>query len=101
MRLTLVALALVACSAQAQQVSCQTIGNMTFCSDGTSYNRIGNQTFGSDGSTANRIGNQTFINPPPPTYVPPVQSYPYYQPPQIQVQPRRCGYNVYGQYVCI
>jgi|GEM_PF-2168446 len=44
--------------------TCNTIGNTTFCDDGTTYNTIGNTTFGSDGSTYNTIGNTTFVNGP-------------------------------------
>ena len=44
--------------------SCSKIGNTTFGSDGTTYNRIGNTTYGSDGTTSNRIGNTQFINGP-------------------------------------
>lgn len=99
-------LALFASGAMAQ-VTCQNIGTMTFCSDGTNYNHIGSQTFGSDGSSANRIGNQTFINPapPPPVFQPPVFQVPQYQtqpiqPPAGMLRPQQCGFNSLGRYVC-
>jgi hypothetical protein len=87
------------------QTTCQNIGNMTYCSDGTNYNRIGNTTYGSDGSTTQRIGNQIYINPGAqqrqPTNSLPSSSI--YQQPQYQqqpVQPKVCGYLPDGQYVC-
>ena len=47
-------------AAMAQSVSCSQIGNSTYCSDGTTYNRIGNTTYGSDGTTYNQIGNTIY-----------------------------------------
>ncbi len=41
-------------------VTCNQIGNTTYCSDGTSYNQIGNTTYGSDGTSYNQIGNTTY-----------------------------------------
>lgn len=100
-KLLIIATVTLASSAWAQ-VSCQTIGTFTTCSDGSSSQRIGNMTFGNDGSTANRIGNSTFITPP--TYTPPP---PVYQPPAPLYVPRpmplyssQCGYTATGQYVC-
>ena len=40
--------------------TCQSRGNFTSCSDGSTYQRIGNFTYGSDGTTFNTIGNTTF-----------------------------------------
>lgn len=94
---------LLAVSGASAQTTCNQIGTMTFCSDGTSYNRIGNQTFGSDGSNALRVGPTTIYTPPPPVYTPPpVQYQPpsYYTPPQPRVG-QRCGINQAGQYVCL
>lgn len=104
MKTILVSLLTIVATSALAQTTCQTIGNNTFCSDGTSYNRIGNMTFGSDGSSAQRIGNQTFINPPAPTYSPPPTYYqppaPTYQPPPPMYRLQQCGYTSSGRYVC-
>jgi hypothetical protein len=42
--------------------TCNTYGNTTYCSDGTSYNTYGNTTYGSDGSTYNTYGGTTYVN---------------------------------------
>lgn len=63
--------------ANAGSLTCQTLGNRTTCSDGSSVTRIGKFsndekgnrwqqvgkfTYGSDGSTYNRIGTMTYDN---------------------------------------
>lgn len=42
--------------------TCNTYGNTTYCSDGTTYNTYGNTTYGSDGTTYNTYGNTTYVN---------------------------------------
>lgn len=101
-KLLTIAAVTLASSAWAQ-VSCQTIGTFTTCSDGSSAQRIGNMTFGNDGSTVNRIGNTTFISPP--VYTPPPQPIyqppaPLYVPPPAPLYRPQCGYTTTGQYVC-
>jgi hypothetical protein len=49
---------------QANASTCNTYGNSTYCSDGTSYNTYGNTTYGSDGTTYNTYGNTTYVNGP-------------------------------------
>ena len=44
----------------AAQVSCQQIGNQTFCSNGQTFQRLGNQTFDNRGNSWQHLGNQTF-----------------------------------------
>jgi len=44
--------------------TCNSIGNTTYCSDGTTYSTIGNTTYGSDGTTYSSIGNTTYVNGP-------------------------------------
>lgn len=102
-KLIMLALASLAAGVGAQ-TTCNTVGNFTFCSDGTSYNRIGNFTYGSDGSSANRVGNTTFITPPPvyvpqPNYIQPIRPIQPIQPYQPYGQPT-CYRNVYGYTVC-
>jgi len=49
-------------SAFSYSLSCNQIGNMTSCSDGTSYNQIGNFTYDSDGTSCQTIWNYTYCN---------------------------------------
>lgn len=84
MKKLVIVAALSLASAAWAQVSCQTIGSFTTCSDGSSAQQIGNFTFGNDGSSAQRIGGTTFFNPAPPTYAPLPPMQPMYTPPLIQ-----------------
>jgi hypothetical protein len=98
MRKLVFVLGLVCLGAQAQ-VTCQQVGQFTYCSDGTTYQKV---------------GNQIYIYPPPqsnsPSKVapPPVIPTPQLQPTPPSLlhdlanpQTRRCGHTQTGQYVCI
>jgi hypothetical protein len=72
-------LAFAASAAQAQ-VSCQVIGQQTYCSNGQSATSIGNNTYYSNGGSSTTLGNTTYFNPPiyqaPQVYMPtPIQPY--------------------------
>jgi len=43
-----------------QSITYNTIGNMTYGSDGTTYRTINNMTYGSDGTTYRTINNMTY-----------------------------------------
>ncbi len=59
------------CTGSHAQISCQRIGNQTYCSDG---------------SSANQIGNFTYIQPAP-VYIQPAPPPTYYQPAPLQPLP--------------
>ena len=53
-------LALTAGAAQAESVTCQRSGSMTYCDNGTSYQHSGSMTYGSDGSSYQHMGKFTY-----------------------------------------
>ena len=42
--------------------TCNSIGSITYCSNGLTANQIGGTTYFNDGTTANRIGGTTYFN---------------------------------------
>jgi hypothetical protein len=59
MRKVMVAAALLVCatSATVHAGSCQTVGQITYCDDGTTYHQVGDITYRNDGQTSQRVGD--------------------------------------------
>lgn len=72
------------------QVSCQTFGGMTTCSNGVTSQRYGNMEYyqqnGRSLGTRQDFGNMQFYTPGPQTY----------SAPQPYASPRNRGYDPYG-----
>ena len=62
-KITAVAFAFAATGAQAQ-VSCNSFGTMTTCSNGLTAQRFGNQTIYNNGVSSQQFGNQTICPAP-------------------------------------
>lgn len=60
MRGVVTVLAVLATTAPCAAVSCQKVGNFTYCSDGSSSQQVGNYTYWNDGSRSQRIGNYEY-----------------------------------------
>jgi hypothetical protein len=96
----IVAAALLAVgAASAEEITCQTVRNVTYCSDGTTIQRNGNLQY----ITPPPSRGQPYQLPMAPAAIPgqPDTRIPLMvQPPTPIGQPRDCGYLASGQYVC-